>query len=345
MPLKSFTTKANSPSLRPHWKSCALGAMAAAVLPLASSPMQAEEPVKAVAEEPPKVAVPAPAPPSRFHALANFEFSNEYLTPRGMIVHDDGLTFQLLMLGLLNVYHADTFINDFTLVGGMWNYFSTAGVSVHPPFGSNPKTSWVEIDPIAGVSMSFAKDFKLDVSYTAFNMQVLDIPTSQHLETKLSFDDSSYLKQFAVHPYAIFWKELVGKATAADVPFIVNPLGKPPATGPGPSYYVELGITPGYTFKKSGLKLEAPLRMILANPDFYGEYYAQASTVGLYELGARASIPLNFIPQEYGHWGFHVGVRYQHFVDENLQGMQQFNAPGEAVNHSTQVYGGFTAFF
>ena len=84
--------------------------------------------------------------------LLNFEFSNEYLTPRGMIVQDNGLTFQLLMLGLLNVYHADTFINDFTLVGGMWNDYSTAGVSVNAPFGSNPKTSWVEIDPIAGLS-------------------------------------------------------------------------------------------------------------------------------------------------------------------------------------------------
>jgi hypothetical protein len=93
-----------------------------------------------------------PPPPSRVNALVNFEFSDKYLTPRGMIVHDDGLTFQSLVLGFFNIYKGDTFVNDFTLVGGVWNDFSTKGVSEHPPFGSKPKTHWVEIDPIAGIS-------------------------------------------------------------------------------------------------------------------------------------------------------------------------------------------------
>jgi len=281
----------------------------------------------------------------RFHAVNNLEFSDKYLTPRGMLVHNDGLTFQWLALGLFNLYHGDSFINDITLVGGVWNDFSSSPVSVHPPFNSSPKTSWVEIDPIAGISVGFAKNFKLDVTYTAFNMQILDIGTSQHLETKLSFDDSPYLKAFALHPYLLFWKELDGKATAAQVPYFVDPLGKNPGAPPDSSYYFELGVAPGYTFKDLGVKVEVPIRALLPNKDFYGEYYDKASTVGLYEVGAKVTVPLKFVPPGYGFWNFHLGVRYMSFEDKNLQGMQQFNAPGKAVKDAVQYYCGFNAFF
>ncbi len=258
-----------------------------------------------------------------------------------MIVHDDGLTFQPLVLGLANVYAGESFISDVTLVGGMWSDFSSEGVSVHAPFGSKPATDFVEIDPIAGISTKFAKYFQLDVTYTAFIMQILDIGTSQHLETKLGFDDSPYLKGFALHPYFLYWQELKNKATAAQVPYKVF-LGQP---GPDSSYYFEFGVAPSWTCKKTGIKLEAPCRVLLPNKDFYGEYYHSASTVGLFELGVKASVPMNFMPQGYGHWSFHVGFKYMNFVDRNLQGMQQFNAPGERVHDTTQVFAGLSTFF
>jgi hypothetical protein len=314
---------------------CGAGLMAAA-LPGSVSPAGAEEA---------GAAAPAPPPPQRFHLLNNFELSDKYLTPRGMIVHNDGLTFQWLALGLFNIYKGDGFLNDFTLVGGVWNDFCSDGVSKQPPFDSKPKTKWVEIDPIAGVSFGFARNFKLDVTYTAFNMQILDIGTSQHLETKVSYDDTSVLKGFALHPYFLYWRELDNKATAAQVPYIVDPLGKNPGPPPDSSFYFELGVAPGYTFKDWGLKLEAPCRVLLPGEDFYGEYYDDASTVGLYELGVKATLPLKFVPGGYGFWSFHVGFRYMNFVDENLQGMQQFNAPGRSTDDTVQYYCGLTAFF
>src|SRR5260370_25165050 len=105
---------------------CVLSAVAAATaLTLGPASAQAED----------------AAPPSRIDALFNLEFSNEYLTPRGMIVHDKGLTFQPLVLGLVNLYRGDSFINDVTFVPGVWNDFSTSQVSVHAPYGSSPKTT------------------------------------------------------------------------------------------------------------------------------------------------------------------------------------------------------------
>ena len=282
----------------------------------------------------------APAP-SRVNALINTEFSDKYLTPRGMIVHDEGLTFQVLALGLFNVYKGDSFLTDVTLVGGIWNDFTSESKAINSP----PKQSWVEIDPIAGVSFGFAKHLKLDVTYTSFNMQISNIPYSHHLETKLSLDDSSWLGAFALHPYFLFWQELDGKATAAQVPYLVDPLGKGPQTLPDSSYYLELGVAPSYTFTDLGLKLEAPCRVLLPNKDFYGEYYDKSSTVGLYEVGLKASIPLKFMPPGYGNWGAHIGFRYMAFEDKNLQEMQVFNAPREATKDTTQVYAGVSVFF
>jgi hypothetical protein len=273
--------------------------------------------------------------------LLNFEFADAYLTPRGMIVQDDGLTFQPLLLGFVNVFKSDSFVNDVTLVGGVWNDFATEPVSRQAPFGSEPKTHWVEIDAIAGVSLTLMKQLKLDMTYSVFNMQILDIPTSQNLEVKLTLDDSPWLKQFSLRPYFMFWAELSEKATAARVPYNVF-LGE---AGPGEGFYFELGVTPGYTFSKYQVRVEAPLRVLLPDSNFYGEYYGPSSTVGLYELGLKGSVPLKFIAPGYGNWNFHVGFRFQDFIDDNLQGMQQFNAPGKAVSNITQVYGGIGIFF
>ena len=291
-----------------------------------------------------------PATPlgAKVNLLLNVEFSDSYVTPRGQVVRDDGLTIQPLLLAFLSLYEGDGLISSFKFVGGMWNDFGTKGVSEHAPFGSEPKTHYTEIDPIFGVSIGIAKMFTLDVTYSAFVEQILDISTSHNLEVKLSFDDSPYLGPFALHPYVSFWDELDGKATAAQVPFLV--FGKSPFTGkgtpPGEGYYFEIGVCPGYTFKElCDLKIEAPCRVLLPSKDFYGEWYDSASTVGLYEVGVKASIPLKFMPKGYGFWNIHAGYKYMDFVDENLQGMNQFNAPGKSTDHIHQVYGGISVFF
>ncbi len=102
-------------------------------------------------------------------------------------------------------------------------------------YGSRPKTDWTEIDPIAGLSFGFAKNFKLEATYTAFAEQILDIGISQHFVTKLSYDDSTYLKGFALHPYFSYWQELQGKATDADLPMTLYQRrrlpGRPPCRG------------------------------------------------------------------------------------------------------------------
>ena len=233
-------------------------------------------------------------------------------------------------------------------VGGVWNDFGTSGVSEHAPYGSNPKTHWTEIDPIGGISIGLAKRFTLDVTYTAFVENILDIPTSHNLQAKLSFDDSDFLDAFALHPYLLYFQELKNKSTDADVPYEV--LGPSPGSGsnphPGESFYFEFGIAPSYTFKSaSDLKMEAPARLLLPASRFYGEYYGNSSTVGLFELGLKASASLTFMPKGYGNWGGYAGFRYQYYNDMNLYNLNTFNAPGKPTRDDWVFFAGLSVFY
>jgi hypothetical protein len=292
--------------------------------------------------------------PSHFHELVNLNFASEYVTPRGMIVANQGLAFQPLLLTLGNFYKGDGFINSFDADGGAWADFSSAGVSVHAgAYGNHPKTDFVEVDPIFGLSAGFAKHFTLGVTYTAFGMQVLDIGTSQHLETKLSFDDSSYLGAFALHPTLIFWQELADKATDADLPLKLYDEGvpgvpppRPGAAHPAPnsSFYFDLGVAPSYTFE-NGIKLEAPCRALFPDTRFYGDYYASSSFVGLWEIGTKGTVPLKFMPAGFGHWNFFMGIKFIYFMDDNLVNLNTFNATRGPARDTVQGYGGVSLFF
>ena len=270
-------------------------------------------------------------PPSRLHALVGLTFADKYLTPRGMIVQDEGLTIQTLFLGFLDVYDGkpDAFLSDVTLVGGFWSDYATDGIPENLGPGSS-ETNFIEIDPILGLSFGLGKSFKLEVTYTAFCMQILDIGTSHHLETKLSYNDSELLGAFALHPYLLYWKELDGKATAA-----AN-------FGVEDSYYLEVGIAPAT--KLGPVKLEAPMRVLLPDDDFYGETFGDSSTVGLYEVGLKATVPIN-MPAGYGFWSASLGVRYMNFVDDNLQQLATDGGFGSPTDDTAQVYGGVTVFF
>lgn len=288
-----------------------LGALTALALPAATTIAHADE----------AAAVTPPPPPSRTHALVNFEFSDKYLTPRGMIVQNEGLVFQNLVLGFFNLYSGDSF--SATLVGGVWNCFGSGKLADN---SGNP-TSWYEIDPIAGLSFGLGKYATLDVTYTAFNMQIFNIPFSEHLETKLSFKDAELLGKFALNPYVLLWTELHNKAVA-------NTDG----SRADESFYFDIGIAPSYTFGDSGVKLEAPCRVLLAESDFYGTGAGSHSAVGLYELGLKASAPLKFMPAGYGNWSAHLGVKYMAFQDDNLRATQ-------GRSETYQVFGGLTTFF
>ena len=113
---------------------------------------------------------------------------------------------------------------------------------------------------------------------------------------------------------------------------------------PGSSYYFETGLDPSYSFK-DGIKIEVPVDVLLPNERFYGEFYDKASTVGLFDVGGKVTVPMNFMPAGYGHWSCHLGVKYMNFEDNNLYNLNTFNSPGKPTRDTTLVYAGVSVFF
>ncbi len=105
-----------------------------------------------------------------------------------------------------------------------------------------------------------------------------------------------------------------------------------------------MGVDPGYTFK-DGIKLELPVRIMLPDDRFYGDYYAASSTVGIWQAGIKATFPMNFMPAGYGHWSFDAGVNFLYFVDDNLVNLNIFNAPGKPTRDTVQGFAGISVFF
>jgi hypothetical protein len=84
---------------------------------------------------------------------------------------------------------------------------------------------------------------------------------------------------------------------------------------------------------------------MLPDKNFYGQPFAKSSTVGLWEVGLKASMPATFMPAGYGHWSVHAGINYMDFVDKNLQQESISGGFGPGKKDATQLFVGMTSFF
>src|SRR5216683_5231827 len=68
-------------------------------------------------------ALPPPAAvPLDIHAFAEVTFLNDYITPRGLLVTNTGLTTQIMTGITMDLYKDKTgFINDIGVYGAVWN--------------------------------------------------------------------------------------------------------------------------------------------------------------------------------------------------------------------------------
>ncbi|MEO5713403.1 MAG: hypothetical protein ABIT37_07930 [Luteolibacter sp.] len=268
-------------------------------------------------------------PKLKLNMLLQLDVSDHYITPRGLDVEDDGVVFQPLVLLFANLYSSESsFVSSVDLTAGVWSSFHTETE------GSGPDPShWNEFDPILGLSYKFADYFKFETNYTAFKSMTDAYPLSHHLELKLSFDDSKWMGAFTLNPYVAYWRELNDKATVA-----FDPSRAPE------SYYFTLGINP--SVKLGSAKLEFPTFMNIVGDHFYQKLDGSAggSGVAVISTGVKASVPLKFIPQEYGFWTWYAGVKYYHLDNDGLEDGNKY-AFGNPDSDLVQFNTGLTIFF
>lgn len=297
----------------------------AAAIPL-FSPLLSHAGESAKAPVPPP---PAPASDPFAHILLQLDFSDHYVTPRGLNVENDGLVFQPLFLVFWDLYSSKTgFLQDITLTTGVWS-------SVHTKESGADPGNWNEFDPILGLAFKFADNWKLETNFTAFESMVDSYPTSSHFETKLSYDDSAlWGGKFSINPYVAYWLELDEKATVV--------FNKETSDS---TFYFTIGINP--TLKFDSIKLEFPTFINLVDDKFYQQFDGSPGGSGLavFCTGLKASIPLKFIPKEVGFWSLYAGVKYYHLDNQGLLDGNSVLTPNEHKKDLVQFYGGLSIFF
>jgi hypothetical protein len=259
-----------------------------------------------------KAPPPPPADTLDIHGFVDVSFKNDYLTPRGLLVTNTGLTTQILVGLVFDAYKSKTgLINDISFTGGVWNDLWS---QQHNP----TVDSWNEFDWFLSMNVKFAQDWTAGIQYIEFISPPHAFPgIEKNVEFSLAYDDTMWNPVLPLHPYAkLFWA-VSGPSTVVE--------GKG-----GGTYDVELGLVPTLDLNKKGiaLVLTAPT-WITVGPTTYWNNGATgcgasvltpcaASNAGVVTTGLTGKTPLTFIPKRLGNWYADAGFQYYHLINDSL---------------------------
>ena len=138
---------------------------------------------------------PPPAPTLDIHGFFDVTFANDYITPRGLLVTNSGLTTQLLSGLVFDLYkNPNGFVNNFNVYAGVWNDLWSK--QDHPQVGS-----WNEFDWFVGFGVGFAQYWKVGLQYIVFLSPPGAFRQERNLELAVSFDDGALTgSAFSVNP-------------------------------------------------------------------------------------------------------------------------------------------------
>jgi hypothetical protein len=193
-------------------------------------------------------------------------------------------------------------LTSLSLTPGIWNSIHT-GPTSEPPIASDPK-EWYELDGYVRLSAVLWEDLTTYALYTAYTSPSGAFGTVQEIAFGVGYNDAKVLGPFALNPSFLVAFELDGQADA----------------GADKGIYAQIGIAPGYTFfadSKYPLSVSVPLLVGLSLKDYYEFGTTSNPTFGFFSGGVTASVPLSFIPAEFGKWLIKGGVQVL-YLDDNL---------------------------
>jgi hypothetical protein len=279
----------------------------------------------------------APPPPPDtldIHGFADLQFSNDYITPRGLLVTRTGLTTQVLTGLVFDVYKDKTgFINDLSFTGGTWADFWS---EQHDPHVG----SFNEFDWFVSANVAFARNWNVGVQYIEFVPPAADLitsfPSTEHnVEFSLAYDDTSWGWPIALKPYVKLFYEISGPSTVV--------LGRM-----GSTYDVEIGAVPTLDIQKAtGVPLVfTAATWVTVGPTSYwnkndgttnvcgtlSNMPCSLSNAGVVTTGLQAKYTLSaIVPKRLGSWYIKGGVRYYHIMNQALQAAQEFTGAASGL--------------
>ncbi len=241
---------------------------------------------------------------------AGFDVTTEYLF-RGIFQEDQGLILQPWFEASVALFEFEGPISSVDFVAGMWN-------SIHDgPTGSSAPGpgAWYEADVYAGFKFGLPANFSSELTYTYLGAP--DPPGSIYAEEfsfSLAYDDSE-LWNFDLSERVRSQTGLPGFGGLQPyVTYVIEVDGASDGVGNGGDQYLEIGIGPQCTVLPSEtmpVTLTVPLVIGLSVDDYYeSPIDGDDEAFGFLQVGLDFSVPLWFVPADYGSWSAHAGVNF-----------------------------------
>jgi hypothetical protein len=267
---------------------------------------------------------------SRVNGLMTFDFSDNYITPRGLHVEDEGLVTQPLVLLFWKLRSSNQGkVADVTLATGVWNSFHSVRAGVNP-------SRWNEVDPILGLTVKFRNRFTVDVGSTAFYTPTESYATSAHADFKLTYNDS-WLRGLSLNPYVAYWVELQNKAT---VVFNEDTSSE--------GSYLTVGATPTFGIGRAGATVDVGTYANFASADFYQRFDGSDGGSGLavVSVAPKINVPMKFLGVTHGAWTGYAGASYYYLRNQGLlDGNQVLTNETDRDSHLVRFRAGLSVFF
>jgi hypothetical protein len=292
--------------LRRAGRTCAATALAlAATLSLgAEGPALAQTPAPPAAT--PAPATSAPTPPvntGRLSIGAGVDWTSAYFF-RGIKQETEDLILQPYGELTFKLVENAGALTALSLTAGIWNSLHTGPSGSDNPTASEPKV-WYELDGYFKLSAVLFEDLTASAIYTAYLSPNNAFDSVQEIAFGFSYNDAKLLGPFALNPSLLIAFEFDGQADA----------------GAQEGVYAQLGIAPAYTFLADStypLTLSVPLAVGLSLSDYYEFGTGSDDTFGYFSAAATLSVPLAFVPPEFGKWVVKGGIQVL-FLGDNLK--------------------------
>jgi hypothetical protein len=160
------------------------------------------------------------------HGFFDVTFANDYMTPRGLLVTNTGLTTQIVSGLTFSLYkNPDTWINSFSVTVGTFNDLWSQ--QNHVQVGS-----WNEFDWWVSADWTIAKYWKTGVTYITFLSPPGNFRQERNVEPYIRFDDGALTGwAFTFNPYVKLFYAISGSSTVV-------------VGNQGDTYDVEIGLVP-----------------------------------------------------------------------------------------------------
>jgi hypothetical protein len=296
---------------------------------------------------------PAPPPPLDIHGFFDVTFANDYMTPRGLLVTNTGLTTQIVNGLTFSLYKdQNTWINSFSVTAGTFNDLwskqnSVTGLaSATTPGQFDAVGSWNEFDWWVSADWTVARYWKIGVTYITFLSPPGNFRQERNVEPYIRFDDGALTGwAFTFNPYVKLFYAISGGSTVVTGNF-------------GNTYDVEIGMVPTLDLKKitsTPLTIAAPTWVTVGPTSYWNRGVTgcgptttfepcSLSNAGVFTTGLALKETLDWlIPTRWGTWYAKGGFQYYHIINDSLLLAQTFT--GTASSFPTahrEVWVGYT---